>query len=427
MLSHSPILAHRFGPAIEPATPQVADRTSLFLLVLLHAGLLIPYITHLVPALYSVGLFPLRPAYYMLALCAATSCCALWKGPDLTKTSLFLIALLAARTLDVAILQRFHVPGGQKDAFLSMAAVTLTATATLLSLGALRKSSFLPVLGVAAASLLIQVAAVLLEFTGFYRLSTVPGRAAGLAGDSNDASMMITLMLAVFLTLHRGFWLDITIIAIAALGVLPTLSRGGMLVLFLIAAAYALGNVREHTGKILAAGIALLAMLATMMTVLLSHAGSGGMADENARRRVEAIFRGDLDELQSGERFKDLTDGIDGALQQPLTGLGTGAGQFDYQPHNQLVTMWIELGLLGPLAFLLILTAASWKVVSARGKGIYLLIPLWLYVGLAQTLLDNYAYLYALLVLLVFTTPRLLSLRLARSGAAPGLSPRPPR
>lgn len=404
----------RFGFASEPADSQKVTSTWLHVFLLLHCGLVIPYVTDAIPAFYGMGLFPIRPALFMLALCFLNAFWLLSKGPDFTKTSLLLVLFLAFRVFDIAILQRYLFADGQKEAMSSTLALTLMATIIAASLGVARKTSSLPVILVSAASLLIQVAAVLMEFAGFFSLSTVPGRAAGLAGDSNDACMMMTLMLGVFLTMNRAFWPNLGMIAIAALGVLPTLSRGGMLSLALITTIFCLLNLRKHATKLLIASAGFVPLAALMIGLLLNNSNSGGVVDENARNRIQAIFGGDLDSMQSGERLKDLHDGFEAALLRPLAGYGTGAGQFLYYPHNQWVTLWIDVGVLGPVLLLMVLAAAGFKVLRSRGRGIYILVPLFLYTVLAQTLLDNYAYLYSLLVLLFYTSTRFFTFRISR-------------
>lgn len=413
-----PVTVPRLGLLTEPADTQEVTPQWRRLFVLLHCALFIPYVTDAVPAFYGMGLFPIRPALFMLAMAFLNAAWLFLKGPDFTKTSLVIIGFLTFRVLDVAILQRYLYPDGQKEPLFSMLGLTLMAVVMAASLGIARKTSSFPVLLVSGAALLIQTGAVLLEFAGFYSISTVPGRAAGLAGDSNDSCMMMTLMLAVFLTLQRGFWLNLTMIGIAGLGVLPTLSRGGMLSLGLISMAFVALNLRKHGGKLFLAAAVFVPLAAIMVGVLLSNANSGGVVDQNAKKRIEAIFGGDLENMQSGERLKDLQDGLEAAKARPLAGYGTGAGQFQFFPHNQLVTLWIDFGLTGPLLFLSVIAVAALKVLRCRGRGIYILIPLCLYVWLAQTLLDNYAYLYALFVLLYYGSSHFYTFRMARAQLA---------
>lgn len=413
-MSSSAATAPRLGFLTEPVDSQQVSPGWKKLFLLLHCGLFIPYITDAIPSLYGLELFPIRPAIFMLVLCMLNAACVLSKGLDYTKTSILLILFLGFRAFDIAILQRFLYPDGQGEALFSTLALILTATIAATSLGVTRRTFSLPLLLVSGSSIVIQAASVLLEFAGLIKLSTVPGRAAGFAGDSNDSCMMMNLMLGVFLTLNRNFWLNLAMILVTALGVLPTLSRGGMLILILIAGMFFLLNLRKHATKLLLSAAAFIPIAGIMVGILVNSTNNGGVVDQNAKKRIEAIFGGDMENMQSDERLKDLQDGIDAATAHPLTGLGTGAGSLKYQPHNQLVTLWIELGLSGPILFLALLASAAFKVLQARGKGIYILIPLVLYIPLAQTLLEKYAYLYSLLILFYYTSSHFYAFRLAR-------------
>ncbi|MEM0970456.1 MAG: O-antigen ligase family protein, partial [Verrucomicrobiota bacterium] len=353
----------RIGPVLETADRQEHDAGWASLFAVTYCGLFIPYLTSLIPAFYSLGVFPIRPAYFLLLLVTLNLALLLPKGPDYTKTSFLLLGIIAFRALDIGILQRYIYIDGQKEPFLSMIATTLISVVLVWSFGVLRKTSFSPVLMVAGAAICIQSVSVLLEFVGLIQFSTVSGRAAGLAGDANDSCMMITLLLSVFLTINKRFSWSLAMIGMAALGVLPTLSRGGFLCLLLIVGLFSLLHVRQHGRKLLLAGVAALPLFVLFASILLSKANSGPRQDENAKKRIEAMYQGNLEGLVSGERIKDLKDGLWAISQHPLGGWGTGAGQMQFQPHNQIITMWIDLGLIGPILFLGILSIAAIKVV----------------------------------------------------------------
>lgn len=418
----SSVALPRTGFLRESADTQAVSPVWQRLFLLLHCALFLPYISAAIPALYRLELFPLRPALFMLGLCLLNLCLLFPKGPDFTKTALALIALLAFRCFDIAILERFLYPDGQSEPMFSSIALVLMAALMAASHGVIRKTSPLPILLVSGGAVLLGTVSVLLEFAGLIEMSTVPGRAAGFAGDSNDACMIMTLMLAVFLTLSRAFWLNLGFICITAIGVLPTLSRGGMLSLMLIALTFAILNLRQHATKLLLAVAVFVPVAGLMVGLLINSTNTGGVVDQNAKKRIEAIFGGDVENMHSDERMKDLTDGWEAAQAHPLVGLGTGAGTMLYQPHNQFVSLWIELGILGPVSFVAILGIAAIKVLRCGGRGLYILVPLVLYIPLAQSLLDNYAYLYAAFVLLYATSTHFYTFRLARLPAA-GVSP----
>ncbi len=392
---------------------ETPDRRFIFLAL----ALLVPYTSHLVPALYGDGLFPIRPLYYLASLGLILLVWSVFKGIELSKAALLLLSLLLFRLTDAAAFQRYLFPDGHQEAVMGLGASFFSALVALSVIGVLLRNGPGPLLLLSGATILTVSFSIGVESAGFMSFTTVEGRLAGFPGDANDACMVMNLMLAVFLTLNQRFWLNASMLLITGLSVLPTLSRGGFLVFLLIALVFVAINLKRHFSKLLLCAVLALPVFVAVVTYLMGSASSNGQTDENAQRRLSALFSGDVEAVQSQERLKDLADGWAGISEAPLFGHGTGAGSTLYQPHNQLVTVWIDNGIVGALTFAAFLGILSIKCALSRGYGVLILVPLFAYIALAQSLLGNHAYLFAAFAASVLMTKHHLSIRLLRPSA----------
>jgi hypothetical protein len=412
--------AATWRPTPERVVPLPASggwrRGALFL----HLALWVPYLTSAVPALHQDGQFPVRPVFFMAGLGLANLAWIGAKRPDYPRLAFLLLALLALRTVDAALLQRQPegVDPEQAGDALSHLANLFSAAVIFTSLGVFHRTGFAPVRRLAAGSILVLAGSIFAEFLGLCTYTTVPGRPSGFPGDANDAAMALNLLLGVYLSLSRRFWWNLAFIGLVLSAIIPTLSRGGFLNFSLIAGAYALLNLRGNVGRFTVASVLAVALGGAIAGVVADRTSNASGTDANARARLSALFGGEVDDLQSGERWKDLQDGLEGASVRPLTGLGTGTGQTLYQPHNQLVTVWIDLGLFAALVYGGLVAAVLALSLFSGFRAIYCALPLAGYIPLAQTLLDNHAYTYAAAVAMVLTATRFWSFRLYRPRTA---------
>lgn len=380
----------------------------------LHAGLLIPYMAKLVTHYYGEGAFPIRPLFYMIGLGGLSLIWTVGKRPDFTKSALLVLALLALRLIDAGLLQRFLLPGGNEVMFSSLGATFFMAIVLISAVGVLHKMSLAPIRIVAISTIGVVVASILYEWMGLASFTNVDGRPSGHIGDPNNACIAMTLMLGVFLSVSDRFWHNIGAIGLTAVGVFPTLSRSGMMVLAAIILVYVILNLNRYFVRFVALGVAAVPVVAAGVGLLIAKAKEGGRQDSNAVSRIEAIFKGDVTEMGSSDRMQDLNAGLEALRAHPIAGIGTGAGTEFYQPHNQLLSIWIDLGLLGALLYGSVLVLLIWKSVASGFKGIYAVLPIVLFVPFSQVLLDNFAYLYAIAVVLVITSKKFWSIRLMR-------------
>ncbi|MDG2122743.1 MAG: O-antigen ligase family protein [Verrucomicrobiales bacterium] len=381
------------------------------LFVVLSVLLFVPYTTGAMHWFFEQGYVPIQPVFYMLGLGGLVVATGTIKRPEFSATALLVLGVVGARAGDVVFLQRFAYPWAPKTMMFFLTSVVFMVVVSAVIAGMMRRVSKLPMLAVAVATVVVCAGVNLYEFAGFGDYSSVKGRAAGFLGDSNDSAIAITLMLGVFLSCSRSFWWGALMVGISGAGVLVTLSRSGMLVYVLMLVVWALLNLRQNFGRlaIIAAVGVPLASLGVGAMMAFSAKSAGVLGDENVEGRLAALFGGDIEKMASNERSRDLKEGLVGITKAPIAGLGTGAGTALYMPHNQLVAVWIDLGLVGVLLYGGLLVVLGWQCLACGFKGVLVLIPVVGYVPFSQTLLEIPTYWLAVLALTSITTVRVWS------------------
>lgn len=342
--------------------------------------------------LYLNGQLPFKPRDATLGLSALSLFLALFNKPAINPAALLLLAFPVVRVFDVAFLKRYMAGNVEEHANVTMTMISMLILMLVITAVASTEHWRTILLRVAVATLLIGVGSICYEFAGGAKYTSIPGRPSGFLGQPNDAIIILCLMLGVILSLNEKFWWNAVFIGLAAVGVALTLSRSGMLVFGLLVMAYVAMNLRKHFAKI--ALVALLAIPAAGAGVVaLSSASSGDQSTaKNNKDRLEAIFGGSADKMESGERMKDLYDGWEAATEKPLFGWGTAASSTKWMPHNLWVAMWIDLGVFGPLLLLLLLGGLTALVVLEKGLGLYAILPMWLFTIFSQNLCDMPGY-----------------------------------
>ncbi len=403
-----------------PGQDARAPRLKLSARLLLWAGVLLLglFLSGANACLYEHGQLPYKPRDFTLGMSLVCLLLVLWNKPSFSPVALGMLLIPALREVDAALLVRFttQAPGGQAGMVATLLAVLLVSTvavailATPIGYTVLRRAA----MGV----ILLLCGSILYEALGYANYTVIPGRPAGFLTQPNESIIYVCLMLGVVLTLGESFWLNMTMIAIAAAGVGLTLSRSGMVVFALMVLAYVGLNLRQHFTKIIL--IVLLSIPAGIAGVsfLVSSAESRNFGtDTNAKERVEAIFGGNVDKMESGERMKDLTDGWEAVGEAPLLGHGTGSSTSRWQPHNQWVGVWLDLGLGGVLYYAVLLVGLTIGCVFAKGRGVYCLIPLWMFSLFSQNLVENAAYWITAAVLACLVTKARFRIKLGAGKA----------
>ncbi len=387
--------------ATQPDSKKTLPRRLLpWTAVILLAG----HMSGAVACLYAQGTFPIKPRDFTIGLVAVNICLALLCRPSFRPALGLLVVLPVIRMADSGVLQRYtnFALGDHSIAVMIMANFTLVMFASLviLSTGDWRKIAIWAAIGV----IVLDCGSVLYEGLGYAKYTQIAGRAAGFLTQPNDAIIVLCLALGVLLTLNERFWLNIAMIGIGAVGVGLTLSRSGLLVFVIQTGIWAAMNLRRHFTKIALIFAVAIPAAAVGFALLSDMAASRNFGtDKNAQDRVAAftgIFSGDTDKMESSERNKDLRDGWEAVLRSPIVGHGTGCASSFWQPHNQWVAIWLDIGFAGPvmLAGVLIFTTA--RSVLARGKAVLAVVPMWAFTVFSQNLVEMAAYWFCIAVAL---------------------------
>lgn len=409
------------GPSAPPK-PTLASRLLPWTAVALLAG----HISGATACLYEHGQFPLKPRDFTLGLAALNLLLVLFNRPSFKPAVLALLIIPTIRLLDSSMLQRYsnYLLGDHSVAVMILANVWLV---TVVSLCVLATESWRTVAYRAAlAIILLDSGSVLYEALGMAKYSQINGRFAGFLTQPNDAIIVLCLMLGIVLTLNRHFWQSAATIAVGAVAVGLTLSRSGMMVFALMIMVWLLMNLRQNFGKIVivvAASVPAIIAGVALLTQMASSRNFG--TDKNAKDRIEAIFGGSTDKMESGERMKDLNDAWEAVTQQPVFGHGTGCASSHWQPHNQWVAIWLDIGVMGPLMYLSVLVFISARCAMAKGEGVLTVIPLWGFSVFSQNLVEMAGYWFCAGVATTLLTTARFRLTLRKPAPTPAFIPHP--
>jgi hypothetical protein len=403
------------GPIAAPAQPLSLGRRLLQFALLVSAVLmLVPVTSNALPMLFKDGDLPFKPRDYKLTLSALTLILVMLNRPALCVPALALLIIPIVRFLDAGVLQRFITQAFFDDHetyVLNLGSDLLDALTAILCLCTPIGKRI--ALWVVTLTAVVAVGSVAYEYAGYAEWTNIPGRASGLLGDANAPGIVLSLCIGVMLTLSNRFWWNIAFIVFCELGNAMTLSRSGTMGIALITVCYILANLRQR-----AVALIMLAVVA----VPLAGAGiawlgadterRGAIRDDNAKSRVEAIYEFDYEKLWSDERAKDLLDGWEAVTERPITGYGTGAGTFWWRPHNEVVSLWVDLGLLGPILYCSMLGYLLWRCVRSGLRGFYCIIPVFFFIPFSQVLVELPIYWITAAVAALVTSPQRFRLTL---------------
>lgn len=405
-------IIHPHQLAASPPGPQPWRGGMLWLVAFVHVMLFVPQFTgFLFWSDHKMHLLPFPPVLWLGFFGALHLMLTIPQQPAFSKFYLALLVLLLVRVLDVG-LQRFGGPNNLASYLIRTGMTVGFSIFATTACGASLKAGKQPLIITAIVSIIVSTGANLAEMAGVFQNSSVDGRAAGFIPDANDSAIAIVCMLALLLTLSKHFWLNAVMICIAFIGVFPTFSRSGFLVFALITISFLGLNFKAHAAKIvvfLATFFVLGAGAVTVMTLSPAF-----RKDANVQDRMNAIFGGDTKKMESSERMKDLSDGIDGALTSPIVGLGTGAGTFKYVPHNQFVSLWVDLGLFGALYYTFLLCVLLYKSITQPAAALLCAIPVIAFLPFSQTLVDTGCYWLIAILGALLSSRQPLTLRLLR-------------
>lgn len=319
---------------------------------------------------YNVGLSPLKPILFTLAAVASSIGLSLLNRPRLAPAALLVLLLPVVRVFDAVVLQRATVTfAGQTGMdLMRMLLVLVSMLAVLATDQGLRAVRWAAVLAI-----LLTVGSEVAEMLGLVKFSSIPGRYAGFNSHPNFPPVLLCEMLGMCFALVPSFRVNMMLIALSYVGVALTYGRSGFVVLTLMSAVYVLLNARRNLGFLLACAAVAVPLAAGGIAILQSQTEKGITKDKNTSGRLEAILNLDFDKLKSPERAKDLADGWEAVLQKPLFGHGTGMSGSRWVPHNEYVSIWLEMGIPGLLLFAGTLGVMVLRSVMTGGRAGYLL------------------------------------------------------
>jgi len=381
-------------PFMQAATKRRERLVKLLLLAAL--ALLVPAMTKALYWADGAGVIPFKPRDYTLLTLAAAGVMSLLNKPSICPPAFLMLIVPLLRVLDAAFLQRFTITalGDHSVVVMSLLSnflVTFT-TVLLLSTEPWRRVA----MWAAVCTAVLSAGCVYYEWLGFRAFTRIPGRMAGFPDDPNDPPIIITLMLSVIFTLNPRFWWNVVLIGFVSPAIALTLSRSGMAVYSCLMLCYIIGNLRKHfMGMLLLVAISVPLAIGGVAILAQTSTKVGIMTNKDTTDRLKAIYELDFERIKSPERGKDLQDGWEAAGKKPLWGHGTGAGTSIWKPHNQIVSLWIDIGIPGVLLYiggLLVLTIRCFLV---KLRGFYCLVPLWLFIPCSQILVESPHYWFA--------------------------------
>ena len=351
------------------------------------------HMSAMIACLSEHGVIGVKPRDFTLALTVVTLGLVFASRPAFSPGALALLIIPALRFADSAVLKRYEnvQVGDHSIAVMTLANVLLVTAVALLVLCTERGPKIIQ--WAAIVIIVLGSGSILYESAGYADYTNIKGRPAGFIGQPNEAIIMVCLMLGIVLTLNENFWLNALVIGIAAVGVAVTLSRSGMLIFVPLVLSYMTINLRKHFAKVaIIIGISIPLAIAGIAMLAESAASRNFGTDKNTKERIEAIFGGNTDKMESAERMKDLTDGWEAVGESPVFGHGTGCASSHWQPHNQWVAIWLDIGVLGVVLYAITLIGITARCVMAGGKGFLCLMPLWGFSVFSQNLVETAGY-----------------------------------
>lgn len=343
--------------------------------------------------LYNAGISPLKPSLYTVVVVAGCIGVSALSGIRFAPVSLLVLLLPAVRLFDAALLSR-SVTTLQNQAGMDHLRIMLIILATLAVLSTTPGMN--AVRWAAILAIFMTTGSEVAEMLGLAKFSSINGRFAGFNSHPNFPPVLLCEMLGITFALCRSFKLNCLLIAVSFVGVALTYGRSGFVVLALMCTVYILQNARRNLPFLLLMAALAIPAAGVGFAILQSRTEQGVVKDKNTSDRLQAIYELDFEKLKSPERAQDLAHGWEGVMQKPLLGHGTGVSGVLYAPHNEYVSLWLELGIPGLLLFVGTLGALVVRSFMTGGKAGYLLFAIIAYTPAGQGRIEMPHYYLAL-------------------------------
>lgn len=238
-------------------------------------------------------------------------------------------------------------------------------------------------------ALLLYAGSVWFDFLQDGQLTNVEGRAAGFAVNPNTGAFTLVLLVVAAVNWKRLRWTDGLLWSLTAVSVFITFSRGGLLLFILSFMSYLYVVLIYYNPKRIAANLSKMIVLLTViaaigwMSLVPLLQESSQFSAYTAQKRLKGLTEvagSDLSSIREDSRLQLIGHYWDKIKASPL--LGHGLGFSNNQPigsHNVYLSIWTDLGLLGLIAVLYLLSALFiffWRHRDVRGLLIAVLIAL---------------------------------------------------
>lgn len=379
-------------------------------------AMLVPITTCWLSWNYEKAGFFIKPRDFTLGMGALLMILIACNRPKLCWPALLPAFFFLIRVVDVAALERASVADlGTHSIYVMIMLSNFLVTLLFLFIPSTERGME-TTRWLATAIIIGCAAANFYEWLGHGSFTRIPGRMSGFLEDPNHSPILICLLLGVLFTVNPNFWWNMTIVGIAAAGIAITLSRSGMAVFAAMVLPYIAIHFRERARGLLIIAAVSIPLAGAGLTMLGESSRSGVVANEDVDSRMQAIYDLDFEKIKSPERAKDLQDGWEAVSEAILFGHGTGAGSNYWQPHNQIVTVWLDIGIFGMLFFTGIILALMFASMRQRFRAIFCIIPVLLFIPCSQILIETPVYWFTISVACHVLFPKRIKFRLLSPG-----------
>ena len=369
-----------------------------------------------VMGMFNAGLSPLKPILFTLLAVVVTLASSLLNNPRFNPVVFLVLLLPLVRVFDAVVLKRAEVTyAGQTEMDMLRMLIVLIAILTVLT----TDKGLQIALGAAVLSIFLTTGSEIVEMLGFAQFTEVPGRFSGFNGHPNFPPVLLCEMLGIAFALGKSFRFNCLLIATAYVGVGLTYGRSGFIVLTLMSGFYILANARRHLNFLILGAAITIPLLGIGVAVLESQTQQGILKNKDTTDRLEAILNLDLDKLKSPERAKDLADAMEAVLKKPFLGYGTGVSGALWAPHNEYVSLWLELGIPGLVLFVGTLGILCLRSLMMGGRAGYLLFAMIAYTPAGQGRIEAPHFLLAISTAALILWPKRYQIILHRASTQP--------
>lgn len=202
-------------------------------------------------------------------------------------------------------------------------------------------------------------------------------RAAGFSGNANgDAKVIVWLCIAAINWKKSGL-LNLIVLTFSWLTIFPTLSVNNSILLFFVTGYYFFLGIKENSGshfiKKVSMVTAPLLFVLILQPLWVDMKESGDtFNNKSAKLRFENIsniFEGDFSFFTEHSRAGLAHKFLVIISEEPVIGRGTGyANSVHEGTHNMYLMQWVDKGVLGLLAYLLMVAGAFWHFYRLESK-----------------------------------------------------------